>query len=248
MDTETATENHMLLNGDKWLDAIETEAEGDEISAPLGTTPFRKGTMSVLGAHTKVGKTAWGLQCGKHVADFGHSVAYCTLEMTPKLLFERFAPQFGDVELAKTWIAENNFHVSRAYIDLGEIEEILYRDFDFVVIDHLHELPFDDHRELAKKVKRIAALAPETNTAILALAQLKQPSDFDTGPPGIYSYSDTKVISEVSGLCQAIWRPDEDYPRDVELVTSANRFGAMADAVPLRLNKEKVIFERKGRF
>lgn len=245
---ETKDQDHYLLNADKWLDVIDNEEEGEPISAPMGTVTFRKGSLNVMGAFPGTGKTVWGLQCATHVANNDYSVAYCTTEMTPKALFDRFWPQFGSPELARDWIIEHNFHVSRAYIDATEIEDICYKGFDFVVVDHVQELPFDDHWDLAKKIKRIAALAPETNTAILLLSQLKQPSEFAVGPPGLYSYSDTKVISEVVGVAQVLWRPDDDYPRDVELVTNKNRFGEVPAPLNLTLNKEKVIFESRGRF
>jgi hypothetical protein len=234
-----------LLDGERWLEVIENTEMGEEILAPLGLLPYIKGTLTTLGAETYVGKTVLGLQSFRHVVENGYRAAYCTLEMSPPLLFKRFWPQFGSELNAKQWITENEAWVSHSYLDYTEVEKIIRSGFDFVVIDHIHELPFDGHEDLARKVRRIAALAPETNTAILMLSQMRKPFGDDVSPqaPSIYDFSWTKAIPEVSSVCQALWRPDLDYPDQVELVTMKNRYGPLPDPLSLRLNKTTITFE-----
>jgi hypothetical protein len=234
-----------LLDGERWLEVIENTEMGEEILAPLGLLPYTKGTLTTLGAETYVGKTVLGLQAFRFVAENGYRAAYCTLEMSPPLLFRRFWPQFGSEEAAKEWIKEFEAWVSHSYLDYTEVEQIIRSGFDFVVIDHIHELPFDGHEDLARKVRRIAALAPETNTAILMLSQMRKPLGDSISPerPTIYDFSWTKAIPEVSSVCQALWRPDLDYPDQVELVTMKNRYGVLPPDQALRLNKTTITFE-----
>jgi hypothetical protein len=235
-----------LLDGERWLEVIENTEMGEEILAPLGLLPYTKGTVTTLGAETWVGKTVLGLQAFRFVAENGYRAAYCTLEMSPPLLFKRFWPQFGSEQAAKNWIQTYEAWVSHSYLDYTEVEKIIRSGFDFVVIDHIHELPFDGHEDLARKVRRIAALAPETNTAILMLSQMKQPDPMSVSPepPTIYDFSWTKAIPEVSSVCQALWKPDLDTPEEVELVTLKNRYGAQQSPMQLRLNRETITFDQ----
>lgn len=233
----------LLLNAEKWLAVVDNSELGEEIPAPLGMSPFMKGAVTTLGAATRVGKTALGLQCFRLVAE-AYNSAYCTLEMSPALLFKRFWPQFGSEEECREWVQTYDPYISRSYLEYHELEEVIRRGFDFVVIDHIHELPMESHEDLGRKVKRIQGLAAETNTAILMLSQMKQPSEFDTGPPTIYDYSWTKAIPEVSSVCYAIWRPEENTP-DVELVHLKNRFGPEYASKTLVFDKELVIFRER---
>jgi len=232
-----------VLNAEEWLDYLDNEEAGEEIPAPLGIIPFLKGTVTAFGAETGVGKTAYGLQAARWVCEAGHSAAIITLEMSPGLLFQRFAPQFDSIEGAKDWIKTYHLHVSRSYLDFKEVELILQQgDFEFVVIDHIHEIPFDGHEDLAKKVKRIGALATETNTAVLMLAQVKQPDPMmPNAEPGMYDFSWTKAIPEVAGRAQILWRPDPGFS-NLELRMVKNRFGPIQNAIPLSLDVKTVSF------
>ena len=233
-----------LLNADEWIAELEDSTTGEPlptIFAPF-IPPFMRSRTTVLGAEIEVGKTAFGLQAWHHMVDLGVPSAYITLEMTPSDLFERLKPQFDSVDDCKRWIKKNDAYVSKPYIDVPEIERIIKHGFQFVVVDHVHELPFDGHDELARKVKRIASLAPATNTSILLLSQMKQP-DFLDGIPTKYSYSWTKAIPEVASVLLALYRED-DASDEVVCYNLKNRFGAKTEPLPLRLNSRTVTFER----
>lgn len=234
-----------LLDAEEWIAELEDSTAGESLPTIFSpfVPPFMRGRTTVLGAETEVGKTAFGLQAWHHMVDCGVSCAYITLEMTPSDLFERLKPQFGSVADCKTWIRKNQAYVSKPYIDVPEIEKIIKHGFEFVVVDHVHELPFDGHDELARKVKRIASLAPATNTSILLLSQMKQP-DFLDGVPTKYSYSWTKAIPEVASVLLALYREDEEKDDEVTLYNLKNRFGRKYDPLNLRLNPRTVTFER----
>jgi len=233
-----------LLNAEEWIEELEDSTAGEPLPTILTPfiPPFMRGRTTVLGAETEVGKTAFGLQAWHYMVDCGIKSAYITLEMTPADLFERLKPQFESADACKNWIRRNQAYVSKPYIDVPEIERIIKSGFDFVVVDHVHELPFEGHDELARKVKRIASLAPATNTSILMLSQMKQP-DFLTGAPTKYSYSWTKAISEVASVGLALYREEEDSD-EVMLLCLKNRFGRKTEPINLRLNPRTVTFER----
>lgn len=233
-----------ILSGEQWLESVEHEEQGEEISSPIyGMLPFMKGAVTVLGAQTAIGKTAFGLQAFKWITEQGFSCNYSTLEMSPPLLYKRFSEQFDDEEDARNWIKYNNPSVSKSYLELNELEAIIRNGYDFVVIDHIHELPFDGHEDLARKVKRLAALAPETNTAILMLSQMKQQDlTFGTSEPTIYDFSWTKAIPEVASVAYSIWKPDGTGA--LELRCLKNRFGSLPDPIDLELDIRTVSFRR----
>lgn len=231
-----------LLDGSDWLKSIENPEQGMPIPTlfqPL-IPPLVRGRCTVLGADTGEGKTAFGLQAFKHVVDCGHSAAYCTLEMTPPDLFARFQPQFPSEELCKEWIAEHPVYVSESYVDAHEVERIIRMGFDFVVLDHIHELPFEGHEDLGRKVRRLASLAPATNTALLMLSQVKRP-EFGPQVPTKHDFSWTKAIAEVASVAMALYKED-DHSNYIELHTVKNRFGPKKPPLGLELDSQTVTF------
>lgn len=233
-----------ILSGEQWLESVDHEEAGETITPPIyGMLPFMRGTVTVLGAQTAIGKTAIGLQSFKWVTEQGFKCNYSTLEMSPPLLYKRFADQFDSEEEARDWIKYNRPSVSRSYLEMHELEAIIQSGFDFVVIDHIHELPFDGHEDLARKVKRLAALAPETNTAILMLSQMKQQDPtFGISEPTMYDYSWTKAIPEVAAVAYSLWKPDGTSA--LELRCLKNRFGALPAPIDLELDIKTVSFRR----
>ena len=234
-----------LLKPEEWVAATENTEAGEELPTPFvgWIPPIVKGRMTVVGAATEVGKTAFGLQAFRGIVDAGYSACYATTEMTPTDLFERLHPQFESEETCKKWINDKKPIVSEPGIDAGEVVRIIREGFDFVVIDHVHDLPFDGHEDLARKVKRIASLAPYTDTAILMLAQVKQPDPMFPREPNKYDFSQTKAIAEAAALAFILHKEDDAEP-NVDLYCVKNRFGPKNLPVSLKLNPRTVTFER----
>lgn len=234
-----------LLEPEEWLQELEDVDAGTPIPTifhPL-IPSFVRGRTTVLGADTEVGKTVFGIQQFIHAVNLGVPSAYVTLEMTPGDLFVRMLPQFEDENALKKWIVENKAYVSKPYIDAHEIESIIKKGFGFVVVDHVHELPFDGHEELARKVKRLASLAPATNTSLLLLSQMKRP-DFFAGMPTKHDFSWSKAIAEVASVAFALYREDE-HSDEVTLLNLKNRFGAKTLPLDLRLDSKTVTFVKR---
>lgn len=239
-----------LIPPSTWIDQVENTDQGEPLPTPFhggigGIPAIVKGRLTTVGANTEVGKTVFGLQAFKYVGDNSDEpLCYITTEMTPADIFERFQYQFDSAAEAKAWIKEKGAVVSEPGVDANEVVSII-RDggFGFVVLDHVHDLPFDGHEDLARKVRRIGAMAPFTNTAVLMLAQTKQPDPLSKAPPTKYDFSYTKAIAEVSALAFILHKED-DHGEDVELHCVKNRFGPKSDPVTLKINPRTVTFER----
>jgi hypothetical protein len=240
---EVTDESLPLLQPSEWIEAVESTDQGEPLPTPFAPwiPNYTKGRCTVVGADTEVGKTAFGLQSFKEVIDGGYRACYLTTEMTPADLFQRFHPQFESPEECKDWIKEKGAIVSQPGIDAHEIVQILRQGFDFVVLDHIHDVPFEGHEDLARKVKRIASLAPYMNTSILMLSQIKQPDPISPSPPSKHDFSWTKAIGEVAAVAFVLHKEDEGI---VELHNVKNRFGSKSLPLSLRLDPFTVTFKR----
>lgn len=239
-----------LIPADEWIHQVENTDQGEILPTPFswGMNPIpanRKGRMTAIGANTGYGKTAIGLQMFKWTLDGMEDGrgCYITTEMTPADIFERFQYQFDDEDQAKRWIKDKGAMISQPGVDAAEVVQIIREGgFDFVVLDHVHDLPFEGHEDLARKVRRIAAMAPYTNTGLLMLGQTKQPDPLSTRPPSRYDFSYTKAIGEVAALAFILHKEQEE-DEEIELHCVKNRFGAQSSPLTLRLNPRTVTFE-----
>ena len=247
---ESETHTLPLIDGSTWIDQVENTDQGDPVPTPYsniigGIPSMVKGRMTVVGANTEVGKTVWGTQCFKYAIDINPitRACYITTEMTPADVFERLQYQFEDEDAAKRWIRDHDVVISEPGVNANEVVEIIkHGGFDLVVVDHLHDLPFEGHEDLGRKVRRIAAMAPFTNTCILALAQTKQPDPLAKAPPTKYDFSYSKAIAEVASQAFILWKED-DHDETVEMWCVKNRFGPKSQPLSLRLNPRTVAFE-----
>jgi hypothetical protein len=248
---ESDTHPLPLIDASAWIHQVENTDQGDPIPTPYSTIvggipTMVKGRMTVVGANTEVGKTVWGIQCFKYVLDINPDLraAYITTEMTPADIFERLQYQFDTEADAKAWIRDRGAVISEPGVDANEVVEIVkHGGFDFVCLDHVHDLPFEGHEDLARKVRRIAAMAPFTNTAILMLAQTKQPDPLAKALPTKYDFSYSKAIVEVASQAFVLYKED-DHDESVEMHCVKNRFGPKSAPLELRLNPKTVAFDR----
>jgi replicative DNA helicase len=234
-----------ILSAEAWCEAAENDEAGEPLPNPFdGFLPaLTRGRATILGGPPGGGKTALALQMFRHILDRGHSAIFVSLEMTPNDLFERFARQFESEEEAKLWIRTTGAEVTESYISAPEIEQIMKAGYDFVVIDHLHELQYEDRMQLEREVKRLLAMAPAHNVALLALAQLRRPDPQFPREPSMHDFKESGVFEQKGAVLLSIYREDEhsDY---AEIWTVKNRFGSKHPPLAVKLNKSKVVFER----
>jgi hypothetical protein len=234
-----------LLSPEEWLKRIEDPSLGEILPNVLDgfIPPWVRGRAYSFGALTGDGKTVFGLQQWRFWLDMGVDAKYITAEMAPPDLFDRLKDQFDSEEEAKEWIIDKKAVISQSYVDWNEIEKIIRMEPAAVVIDHIHELPFEGAEDLGRKVTRLAKLAPATNTCILMLAQVKQPDPLGSGTPTRYDFSWSKRIPEVSSAAMILHKedPDSEY---IDLHIVKNRFGGRYDPVSLYLDPKTVTFQR----
>jgi len=233
-----------LLDPEQWiLDAEDTDS-GEPLPNPFdGWLPsITKGRPTLLGGPTGAGKTALALQYYRHILTAGHTGAYLTLEMTPADLFSRFAQQFESEDEAKKWIRGTDGIVSHSYISPGDIEQVLKMGLDFVVVDHAHELPYEDRLQLEREVNKLMAMAPAHNVALLMLAQLKRPGEFQT-QPSKHDFKETGKFEQKAAVILQLWKEDEhdDY---LQIWNTKNRHGPKYDPVDVYLDKETITFRK----
>lgn len=235
-----------VLKPEEWITQTEEENNGKELLSPFGILPpITTGRVVLLGGATETGKTVLGLQWYREILDLGYSGFYGTLEMSPPDLFKRFAPQFDSDEACKEWIRANDAQVSESYISVSEIESIVRNgEYDFVVIDHAHEMPYKDRLDLAEKVMRIYRLAPATDTAILLMAQMRRPDPQFPRPPSKHDFLEWGGFEQMASVAYALYREDE-HSMDTELYCLKNRFGPKSEPLSLTLNHRSVTFERR---
>jgi replicative DNA helicase len=165
----------------------------------LLTGGFRKGEMTILAAHTGVGKSAFSMQIVDHVAKDGHGTMVCSLEMTRKQYLQRMYAQRSGIPVdamdRKDGISDEQWEIlggvasdvsrlpihfmtqTRTIEGLRAIVEA--KPPKLLVIDYLQLM--DTKKRIENEVNRLGAIsgalksiALDLNIPVLALAQLKR--------------------------------------------------------------------------
>jgi replicative DNA helicase len=163
--------------------------------------------------------------------------------MSPSDLFERYSKQFSSDEECAEWINEFDAEVTQMYIAPREIEAVLQRGYEFVIIDHLHELPYDDRFQLEREVKRLLSMAPAHNVALLALAQLRRPDPQFPREPSMHDWRESGVFEQKASVCLQFYREDESS-EEAQIWNTKNRFGQKYPPLDVYLDPQSVTFRR----
>jgi replicative DNA helicase len=128
--------------------------------------------------------------------------------MTPQ---ERAAYELALAEIGE-WPLEVIYDSN---ISATTIEETTYnREYDFVILDHTHDLEWGDRRALESEIRKLASLARDYNIPVMILAQLrKNERGRDAKPyskPSLQDFRETSQFENASSLCLAIWRERAD--------------------------------------
>lgn len=255
------------LRDSVWRWAQKTESPPEEepgVPAPLGLPRFRPGRLYVLGGYASDGKSVLAAQCARTVAESGRRVGIVTLEMSEEDLTERMITSFGvpyrQVQTGRVE-AEYRSAAVAAISGLTALDIHLIDDesadatdiwryqmlgrYDFLVIDHLHQIDWDERRVLERQVRTIWQVARRSHIPILLLSQLSRQRDFSR--PTLSSFRESGVIEQLAAVAMAIWLERDEKGNvlnDAELILLKNRYGRRLTH-HLRLVPAEVRFEAR---
>lgn len=213
---------------------------------------FRAGRMYAVSAYTGDGKTTFCLQGTRKLCQEGKAGGYFSLEMSAADLRNRLIAHRG-VPLRLTenpWLLKSNPEMLNLYeLALAEIEEwnldVIFktnteadyviettqdREYDFVVVDHIHRTAGDRHK-LAEEVQKYTNLALELNIPVILVCQLRK---YERGKgtiayprPTLQDFRETSQIADDASMALAIWRQRDttglQYTGSTELIVLKNR-------------------------
>jgi 5S rRNA maturation endonuclease (ribonuclease M5) len=201
--------------------------------SPVLPLNFRPGRVYCITAYTSDGKTRFGLQGFRTLASLGHHVGYFSLEMSFSdlcniLVAHRGVPleltedpwRLRDYplmyELYTEAIAELRTWPSEIVIESGMNADTIAdytrdREYDVVVVDHLHRFAWDERRGLEQQLQKLTNLALDANICLILFCQLRRQTGKDRFPePTLVDMKETGAIEQEASMVLSIWRPRFD--------------------------------------
>lgn len=214
---------------------------------------FRQGRMYALGAYTGGGKTRYALQGARSLATQGRRGGYFSLELPERdlrngLLTHRGIPlslleepwrlkmdpvmrelYLDGVEEIASWNLDIIFESGVTAQRIAEIARD--REYEFVIVDHIHRFAWGDRRKLEEQVVALTNIALEQNLMLLVLSQLRKyqrGKDFEVYPrPTKDDFRETSQIADDASMALAIWRQRDGsgvrYTGATEVIVLKNR-------------------------
>lgn len=226
------TAKEMIESGLEYLQYRPQDLPGWELLPGVEASIVRPGRLYVYGAYTGDGKTTTALQGTRRVCAEGVRVGYFTMEMSEVDLRNRFIAHRGVPMrlLERPWELRANALMMEAYKAALEemtewkldiiydtslkveriVEETVDREYEFIVIDHIHRMGFGDRRALEEHIKKLTNIALDANIPVLVLAQLRK---FSRGkdmvaypPPVLQDFRETSTLGDEASIAVGIWR------------------------------------------
>lgn len=229
------TAREMAESARERLEMNASDLPGYELVDGCGVVA-RPGRMYALGAYTGDGKTTFALQATRKLCMDGRNVGYFSLEMPEQDLVNRLIAHRG-VPLRLTenpWLLRADEQMLGMYElaveEIGHwsldvifdtsvnaekvVETTRDREYDFVVVDHIHRSAWGDRRQLEANVQQLTNLALEFNIPVLLLCQLRK---FQRGQnmaafprPTIQDFRETSQIADDASMALALWRQRDE--------------------------------------
>lgn len=245
------TAAELAEQGREYLDFREVDLPAYQ---PIEGVPvyLRAGRMYAIGAYTGDGKTTLCLQGTRKLCTEGKSGGVFSLEMSSADLRNRLVAHRG-VPLRLTenpWLLKADPEMLARYeMALAEIEgwnlDIIFktdtdaayvaevtrdREYDFVVVDHIHRGRGDRHK-LADEVLTYTNLALELNIPVILVCQLRK---YERGKgtiayprPTLQDFRETSQIADDASMALSIWRQRDQsglqFTGATELIILKNR-------------------------
>lgn len=213
--------------------------------------PLKGGRLYVLGGYQADGKTAAMMQFAAAACEAGKHVGIASLEMSQQDLFDRWvsnrtgvsykALRRGDVypeDVAKVDTALEMMRGWRCHIiDDEQVTPAKLRriqrgkKFDLLIIDHLHQMEWEDRKHLEQNVKQITGLSRHFDIPVLLLAQLTRAGDWKNPFP-IPTMRSLRESGMIEALASHVWfvYRDRDEQHDIgkkgRFIVAKNRYGS----------------------
>jgi len=219
---------------------------------------FRYGSLSLLGARPAMGKTTFAVTLAADAARRGIKTLFISIEMNKTEIAQKFISHASGIHFNKiiegytfeeqdwTSMAEMLGHENDAWsknLSIDDTSETtldvmrsinwgINEGFKFIIVDHLHELAFDDRRAhislteaMGDFVKRLRNTAQRNNIALLALCQLNREVEKRSAKIPISSdLGESGTLERVAHNIIFLYR-QEQHKGEVDVVVAKARGG-----------------------
>ena len=219
---------------------------------------FRYGSLSLLGARPAMGKTTFAVTLAADAARKGIKTLFISIEMSKTEIAQKFISHASGVHFNKIiegytfeeqdWTSmaemlgqENEAWSKNLSIDdtsettvdvMRSINWGINEGYKFIIVDHLHELAFDDRRShislteaMGDFVKRLRNTAQRNNVALLALCQLNREVEKRSAKIPISSdLGESGTLERVAHNIIFLYR-QEQHKGEVDVVVAKARGG-----------------------
>lgn len=222
----------MADSGLEYLALRERDLPGWQLLEGVEGSIVRPGRLYACGAYTGDGKTTFALQGARKLASEGVHVGYFTLEMSDTDLRNRLVAHEG----IPLWVLERPWRLRRDPAMLRRYREaldrmrdwnldVIYdtqlkpervvaetydREYEFVVIDHVHRFGWGERRQFEAAIQTLTNLTLDANVGMLILCQLRR---YQRGrdliaypPPVLQDFRETEMLGNEASLAYALWR------------------------------------------
>ncbi len=205
----------------------------DALDPALG--PMEPGTLLILAARPRVGKTALSLQVADNVAGAGHGALYFSVEMAPRRLqMRRMSAHAGvphdrlkrgtytEADRVKMWAAAERMADMPMIVDgdsktieairaSARVAKIRNPDLGMVVVDYIQLIQggdSDEHKRVGNIAKALKHLARELEIIVVALSQLNRQCESRSDPrPNMADIRASGTIEEAADIILFPFRP-----------------------------------------
>ena len=235
---------------------------------------YRYGTLSLLGARPSHGKTTFALNCIRHSVKNEVKTLFISIEMSEAEIAQKIlslecriptkhiieANRLNDLEqesignlietkkklFAQSFSIDDNSETPSEV--MRSIQTGINEGFRFIVIDHLHELSFEERKAnislpeaMGGFVKRLRNISKRNNVAILALCQLNRDVEKRSNKhPVMSDLGDTGALERCAYNIMFLYRdevgnPASQRPNECDVVIAKSRDSRIG-VVPLDFN------------
>lgn len=274
----TDTSSHVTTLSDamaRLADRLETDRDQEEIggvttgidSLDLMTGGVLPGELTVIGARTSIGKTAFGMQMAMDAASGGARTLVASLEMQELQLAQRIAASRlglslidqrtgeitqADVERVRDYASECRsvplFIMGARRAKMAQIRGVAratksVSGLDLLLVDYLQLIaPSDPRKPRYEQVTEISSelksLAMELDVPVVALAQLNRQGENEK--PKLSQLRESGAIEQDADSVWFLHRASREAS-DASLIVAKQRQGKVGE-IPLRFNGERCQF------